>query len=145
MKDDDEDDDVITTYMRIISRCSSHLLKPNRERNLPADSATFMVRQAVLLTFLYPTKEHQDQGGTQSLTKDACRKEQYSHRRTPFHSCFVLKKKQFYFLSSTIIVRDVLFPWKGHRNNRTVLRYLKQHFHNRLQGIRQKHVEHRRE
>jgi hypothetical protein len=90
--DDDDDDDVMTTFMRIISQCSSYLTKSNREINLPVDSATFMVRQAVLLTFLYPTKEHQDQGGTQSLTKDACRKEQYSHRRTPFHSRFVLKR-----------------------------------------------------
>jgi hypothetical protein len=95
---DDDDADMMTTFMRIISRCSSYLSKSNREINLPVDGATFLARQAVLFTFLYPTKEHQDQGGTQSLTKDAFRKEQYSHRRTPFHSCFALEKKFIPFL-----------------------------------------------
>ena len=88
MKDDDDDDDVMTTFMRIISRCSSYLSKSNREINLPVDSEAFMLRQAALLTFLYPTKEHQDQDGARSLTKDAFRKEQYSHRRNTFPLLF---------------------------------------------------------
>jgi hypothetical protein len=50
-----------------------HLSKSNGGKKLPLDSATIMVGQAVLLTFLYPTKQHQDQDGTQYLTKDAFR------------------------------------------------------------------------
>jgi hypothetical protein len=136
--DNDDNDDVMTTFMRIISRCSSYLSKSNREINLPVDSATSRV------AYIFVPNKRASRSRRQTVShKGRLQKGTVLAPQNTFPLSFRVKKK--YSLSSTIFVRVVLFPWKGHRNNRRVLRYLKQHFHDHLQGIRQKHVEHRRE
>ena len=114
--DDDDDDDVMTNFMWMISRFSLYLSKSNREINLPVDSATSRVA-----CIFVPNKRASRSRRHTVFHKGRFQKGTVLAPRNTFPILFHVKK-QIFPPSPTIFVRDALFPWKGHRNNRTALR-----------------------